>query len=522
MKQAPPIFALVGSPDGTRIVAGGSADGRVRVWETGGVREVGFSPSKRAAAYGLAFTPDGRALLVGSDRLHLVDLESGAAIRTFEGSRAISAIAGLAIDPTGAVACAPIGPAIRFWDVATGAELRTEDEFGWHVNHLRASGENVVTYAAESAHVLRVWNIVRGTLVRNLVTKSGAAGVSALGATPRWIAAASGPVIEVWPAGEAEPRFRLSSSATTVTSLAIDADDVLWARGGSSPLEAWSLVSGLRIATYEVDATHILPLADGRVLLADEDAGSLVWLARDSHRPAPPERTTAPATVRRPARAPARRATVAKAPAPSAESVLGALREAQPVATLLEVARRSRLAFPAARSPWLMDRRLVPALLRCLRGGDEPTTIAAANALAAITRGVLQPDPRAIPALTKALRHPHADVRLFAVSALGNLPHDAVDALSALLADRAKKIRLAALHAITHAPELPSGRKAKVVADAIAPLLADRVAAVRAGAAKALARLPEAMARPPLEAALSSERDPHAKLAMRRALGRRS
>ncbi|HMO57806.1 MAG TPA: hypothetical protein PKC19_10635, partial [Roseiflexaceae bacterium] len=124
------------SPDGTQLVSA-SRDGTVRLWDVAAGSEVdGFNfqtamsedGMTRYWATGVAFSPDGRILAVGSvdGNIYLLDAATGNQIRLLRGHTNWIVIRGLAFSPDGQLLySASLDSSIRMWDVATGAAVDT-------------------------------------------------------------------------------------------------------------------------------------------------------------------------------------------------------------------------------------------------------------------------------------------------------------------------------------------------------------------------------------------------------------
>ncbi len=115
---------------------------------------------------GLAFTPDGKTLLVGAQdgKVRVWDVASAEVFRTIDGfypnTTGVSRNAALALSPDGkTVAVGTVGPAVRLWDVASGKELFTA--FRGHdapVTGVAFSPDGKTLFSGDGLGPLRRWD----------------------------------------------------------------------------------------------------------------------------------------------------------------------------------------------------------------------------------------------------------------------------------------------------------------------------------------------------------------------------
>src|SRR5262249_12485949 len=114
------IVALTFSPDGKRLLSRATEEAGVRVWDVDTGKE-----RCRVAAYGFAFTPDGKTLATGgSDRTgRWWDAATGKELRPPAGhSTPVRTVAFSPDGKTVATGSDWLGD-LRLWDAATGKEL---------------------------------------------------------------------------------------------------------------------------------------------------------------------------------------------------------------------------------------------------------------------------------------------------------------------------------------------------------------------------------------------------------------
>ncbi len=186
---------LAYSPDG-RTLALGSEDGEVRLWEMPAGRERAVLRGHTGSVWGLAFSPDGKRLATGGQdgRLFLWDPVAGTESRVLRGAHP-APIRSLAFSPDGRSLglAEPSSEASDFliFDVETGV-VRTR-LFGHHLGttDLAYSPDGCTLATAGVDRSIKLWDLARGT-VSTAVREDRWVKSVAISPDGRWLAFAGG------------------------------------------------------------------------------------------------------------------------------------------------------------------------------------------------------------------------------------------------------------------------------------------------------------------------------------------
>ena len=159
------VFAVVWSPDGSRIVTGSTGEG-VRVWDavTG---ESLLSLEGDDWARSVAWSPDGSRIVTGSavDGVRVWNAVTGEELLSLErGNRVLSVV----WSPDGRrIAAGFDGDGVRVWDAVTGESLLSLEGDGWARSVAWSpDGSRIVTGSAVDG--VRVWDAVSGESLLSL------------------------------------------------------------------------------------------------------------------------------------------------------------------------------------------------------------------------------------------------------------------------------------------------------------------------------------------------------------------
>jgi WD40 repeat protein len=248
------VTAAVFSPNGRDVVTGDHES--IRIWDVGTGSE---KMVLREGAYSLACSPDGRHILSGGHGIYLWDAETGGRIRTFQGEvETVSHVSAnaVAFSPDGsyAVSGGDYG-FMRFWDVATGKEIR---KIRAHQKAIRSvafsrNGRYVLT-ASEDDNTVIMWDMPAGKAIRSFAGHSGGVASVAFSPDDRFVLSGShDKTIRLWDASSGREIRRFvgdeDEGRQLVAAFSSDGSCILSGGSGGIPI-LWEVATGKKIRTY--------------------------------------------------------------------------------------------------------------------------------------------------------------------------------------------------------------------------------------------------------------------------------
>jgi parallel beta-helix repeat protein len=192
------VYAVTYSPYGC-LLASGSWDNIVKVWDLAKGREVRTLSEHRDPVKTVAFSPDGRLIASGSadKTIKLWDVDNRKEVRTFSGHT--GPVYSVAFSPNGKLlASGSADNTIKLWDIATGQEVRTLSGHSGPVYSVAFSPDGKLLASGSADGTVKLWEVATGKIQHSLSHDSD---VRAVTFSPDGRLLASGSIdntIKVW------------------------------------------------------------------------------------------------------------------------------------------------------------------------------------------------------------------------------------------------------------------------------------------------------------------------------------
>jgi WD40 repeat protein len=287
------VFSVAFSPDG-KMLAAGSWDGTVRLWEAATGKELHRFHDQKTSVRAVAFSPDGKTLAFSGEGSAIVlrNTATGKEHRRLTGHS--GPITFVAFSPDGKLLASKAwDQTLRLWDVAGGHEVRrlSSKDAPKQVNEpdcpmaFAPDGKTVISgtltedaFRSQAQRTFRVWNVATGAEVRSFRDDSPSLGTVAFSPDNRLLAVANRSTrglpsrIRLWDvdSGKAlqpiEPTQELDPESS---SLAFSPDGKTLASSGGGPIRLWEVATRrevCRLQTHDTGAACLAFSPAGRLL----------------------------------------------------------------------------------------------------------------------------------------------------------------------------------------------------------------------------------------------------------------
>ncbi len=270
--EASPVYGLAFSPNGSALVTAG--DHGTRLWSVATGKKVWQAEDPSVA---VAFSPDGKRIAeVGQGPVRLREAETGRIVREFLGHVAEVDVA--TFSPDGQLlATASRDLTIKIWDVVTGEELRTMVRYGG-TYALAFSPDGRLIAAAGGGNDIEIFGVARDQEVTRLqrpVQQSGTSNSSSsqgsvftLAFSPdgkRLAAGGADYACTIWDVARKEIVRILRGSSYSLTALSFESSGKLLMSGSLDHLiRLWDVASGEEVRSFRAAEGPISALAFSR------------------------------------------------------------------------------------------------------------------------------------------------------------------------------------------------------------------------------------------------------------------
>jgi WD40 repeat protein/serine/threonine protein kinase len=277
------VHRVAWSPD-HRLLASGSLDGRVKVWDARTGAELVRLEAHKKFVRSLAFSPDSRFLATGGedDKVKLWDVNRpDSPIREFRTGRGTTMVQVLEFSPDGRqLAGADSDRKVRLWNVADGSEVFFPDDL-LMIGGLAFTPDGRQLLTVNTGGVVKVWDVAARQSVATFRTDARAAGYRAAFSSDRRLLAlgCEDGTVKVIRTEPLEDVRTLEAHVGEVTGVAFGAGDRRLASAGEDlTVKVWDLGTGQQSLSLDIVQRRANGLAfspDGHRLAVGSGEGTV-------------------------------------------------------------------------------------------------------------------------------------------------------------------------------------------------------------------------------------------------------
>ncbi|HOL95605.1 MAG TPA: hypothetical protein PLH79_14735 [bacterium] len=275
------IVCLAWSPDG-RILAAGSADHAIRLWDAG---SGGLIRTLEGRVFSLAWSPDGKTLasVSSGDHIRIWDTQTGILKRVLKGHK--ESVFTLAWSPDGQL----LASGFRDWKISlthagTGELLRTLEGHTDRVYSLAWSPNGQILASGSADHTIRIWNIAEGQSLRIPVGPSKWVFSLAWSPNGKTLASVIGDdTIRLWNPETGQPMGVLEGHKDTVDCVSFSHDgSLLVSKARDETVRLWRYGTWETVAVFEDPVSWPTGLAfnprePSLAILGEQDKAVRIW-----------------------------------------------------------------------------------------------------------------------------------------------------------------------------------------------------------------------------------------------------
>jgi WD40 repeat protein len=223
----------------------------------------------------MAITADGRTLATGTwDRITLWNVAAWKELHTLKGHE----FGCVAFSPDDKVlASGSRNKTIKFWDVATGKELRALTGHGERIASLVFSPDGKTLVSGSWDNTIKIWDAGTGKELRTIVGLGGRRCVT-FSSDGRTLASDDRQTVILWSLDSGKERLVLKGHQESVFAVAFAPDGKTLASGGDDfTVKLWDAATGIELRTLKGHTDAIGSLAftrDGKTLASGSNDGT--------------------------------------------------------------------------------------------------------------------------------------------------------------------------------------------------------------------------------------------------------
>jgi WD40 repeat protein len=277
------VYGVAFSTDGM-LLATGSLDGMVRIWDPGTGDHVRAFTGHTSAVYSVAFSPDGSLLTSasGDGTVRIWDPATGDLVRALTGHT--TAVYGVAFSPDGSqLATGCLDGTVQIWDPATGDHVRALIVHTERVNGVAFSPDGTLLATVGGDMTARIWDLPGSGQLHTLAGHTAAVHGVAFSPDGSMLATAShDKTARIWDPATGGPLHVLIGHTERVNGVAFSRDGTLLATaGGDKTARIWDPTTGDQLHTLRRHTAGVYGVAfssDGTLLAtAGGDTTIRIW-----------------------------------------------------------------------------------------------------------------------------------------------------------------------------------------------------------------------------------------------------
>jgi WD40 repeat protein len=287
------VRSVAFSPDGKRIVSGGNTDNTLKVWDANsgsevmnlqGHEAVWTVPVKKSTVWSVAFSPDGKRIVSGGsgdNTLKVWDTIRGGELMTLRGDEKVVGCGAFSLDGKRIVlGCGD--KTLKVWDAESGSELMTLRGHEGPIDSVAFSPDGKRIVSGSDDKTLKVWDADSGGEVITL--QGHEKGVMSVAFSPdgkRIVSGSRDNTIKVWDADSGSELMTLRGHENGVRSVFSPDGKRIVSCSADKTLKVWDADSGSELMTLRGHEWPVWTVAfspDGkRIVSGSADKTLKVW-----------------------------------------------------------------------------------------------------------------------------------------------------------------------------------------------------------------------------------------------------
>lgn len=244
---------------GGRILASVSGAATIKLWDTTTGKQIrNFGKGNQSAAYSLAYSPDGRLIVVGGDsgELSVFDTASGLLVHELHTSPGFGSVWNVSFLPDSRSVLVTASSSLELWDIIEGKLLRVIKTGEESVKSCAVSPDGKIALSASGDRLMRLWSLETGALIRTFPKFSNDLAVVNFSPDGKYALSAEfgRHLVKQWSVSDAKLIRTFTGHRNVVTSVSMSPDGtriLSTARDGTVRL--WNVASGAADQITPVD-----------------------------------------------------------------------------------------------------------------------------------------------------------------------------------------------------------------------------------------------------------------------------